>query len=364
MSSPVSATLFRAGSAHGEPVAARAREGGVDVRRPGGVIETWTYGSLRRADHAQDVSHTQLETTDRPPAVLVVKDAAFEAALCRFAPHLAPRRRSLWRARLAACTALLLLVAGSGLALYTWALPALAERVVALAPQEWDEALGRQMMRQMAPPQARCRSAAVEQAVQTIAGRLMAARPDAPYRITVAVVDSPETNALAAPGGYIVVYRGLLEQTRSPEELAGVLAHEIQHVLLRHSMKGLMREMFTAVLAAAIFGDVGSAGFAAAAAETLLALGFHRGQEAEADREGLAMLAAARIDPGPLAEFFRRLDEQQANLPRVPAFLSTHPDPGMRRQRLVEAARQAPGGWEPLLAGMAWSAVATGCGER
>src|SRR2546422_11543762 len=70
--------------------------------------------------------------------------------------------------------------------------------------------------------------------VDAIVARLVVRAPDT-YRIRVTIVDHPAVNAFAAPGGHIVVLRGLLERTRTPEELAGVLAHEIQHVYHRRS---------------------------------------------------------------------------------------------------------------------------------
>src|SRR5882724_4250501 len=76
------------------------------------------------------------------------------------------------------------------------------------------------------------------------------------YRIRVTIVDHPAVNAFAAPGGHIVVLRGLLERTRTPEELAGVLAHEIQHVYHRHPTRLVVQHTSAGLLAAAVAGDV------------------------------------------------------------------------------------------------------------
>jgi Zn-dependent protease with chaperone function len=80
----------------------------------------------------------------------------------------------------------------------------------------------------------------------------MAAAPGSPYHVRLLVADSPVVNAFAAPGGRIVVFRGLLEKTGRPEELAGVLAHEMQHVVLRHPLEAILRQISLRALAAVL----------------------------------------------------------------------------------------------------------------
>src|SRR5207248_840587 len=81
------------------------------------------------------------------------------------------------------------------------------------------------------------------------------ARPQ-PYTFRVAVVNSSIVNAVAAPGGHVILFRGLLERTDSAEELAGVLAHEVEHVLHRHVTRAIFQQASTGVLMAALVGDV------------------------------------------------------------------------------------------------------------
>ena len=81
-----------------------------------------------------------------------------------------------------------------------------------------------------------CAPVVIDELVLTLTKAL----PSNPYAFRVSVVDSPVVNAFAAPGGYIVIYKGLLKYTKSPEELAGVLAHEIEHVIHRHVTRMLL----------------------------------------------------------------------------------------------------------------------------
>src|SRR5437899_1914268 len=83
------------------------------------------------------------------------------------------------------------------------------------------------------------------EAIGAIVKRLMEPQPISPYTVRVTVVDDGTVNAFAVPGGQVVLLRGLVERTRTPEELAGVLAHELQHVLQRHTTRLLLQHAAT-----------------------------------------------------------------------------------------------------------------------
>jgi predicted Zn-dependent protease len=149
-------------------------------------------------------------------------------------------------------------------------------------------------------------------------------------------VDDSTVNAFAAPGGYIVVYRGLLRQAETPEELAGVLAHELQHVLQRHGTKAVLQEIPLRLVVAAATGDAGITGRVLGTAATLGALRYRRRDESAADRAGMEMLRAAQIDPDGMIRFFSRLVEQGDDIPALVAYLSTHP----RNRARIEALQR------------------------
>lgn len=153
------------------------------------------------------------------------------------------------------------------------------------------------------------------------------------YRYQWFVADSPEVNAFAIPGGYVVVYSGLLKAAGSAEEVAGVLAHEVQHVELRHSLKGMVYGLgWRAVLALAL-GDL-SGGVWGGMADRLGGLAYGRDLERQADLGGLAALKKAGIAPQGLLSFFARLAERGDG---VPAFLSSHPATAERLDNLRRA---------------------------
>lgn len=189
-------------------------------------------------------------------------------------------------------------------------------------------------------------------AVQAIGRRL--ARPGEPLEFHLA--ERPEINAFAAPGGVVVVNSGLLAQAASAEEVAGVLAHEIAHVELRHSLRQIVRSAGLRVIFGALAGDYDALGGWAA---QLGELKFSRDAEREADRRGLERLAEARVDPAGMLRFFETLEKAEAGAPaaKVPAVLSTHPATKERIAWLREATATAGGGpLEPIA--IDWRVVA------
>src|SRR5438270_501081 len=108
-------------------------------------------------------------------------------------------------------------------------------------PVQWEAQLGQDVMEEVTRRTERCGDPQLATALEEIVATLTTAWTPSLYTFRVTVLDVPAINALAAPGGYIAVYRGLLEKTEAPEELAGVLAHEMQHVLHRDATRALIR---------------------------------------------------------------------------------------------------------------------------
>lgn len=170
------------------------------------------------------------------------------------------------------------------------------------------------------------------------------------YRYEFHVVEDPAVNAYALPGGFIVVHSGLIATTRRPEELAAVLAHEVQHVELRHSLKSLIKQFGLSALWSLAAGDAG-ASVVGEAAQRMLGLRFSREAEREADERGVAALLRAGIDPSGMVAFFGRL---AAHGDKVPDFLSTHPSFADRQVLLAALVRSMPATSYQALAFAPW----------
>ncbi len=199
-----------------------------------------------------------------------------------------------------------------------------------------------------------CRGAAAEAALERLVGRLLPrGSPAEPIRVQVA--DIPQANALAAPGGQVVLTRGLIEQASGPDEVAGVLAHELGHVAHRHATRMILRDLGVGVLLGRFGGD------AAALADTLLATSMSRDMEREADAFAIAALAAARISPAGLVAFFEREGAPEAPLGQAGRWLSTHPSTPERLLRFRAAAARARG-TSPAMTQAEWAALKRVCG--
>ncbi|NJB84443.1 putative Zn-dependent protease [Lewinella marina] len=144
-----------------------------------------------------------------------------------------------------------------------------------------------------------------------------------PYRVTL--IDQPVDNAFAAPGGYLFVYTGLLKSLAGPDQLAGVLAHEIAHAAERHSTQQATKRFGLATLERLLTGADNS-GILAQIAGQLINLGFSRADEAEADARSVDYLCGTPYATNGAAGFFEQVESRGG----VVEFLSTHPSPQNR----------------------------------
>jgi beta-barrel assembly-enhancing protease len=145
------------------------------------------------------------------------------------------------------------------------------------------------------------------------------------------VVNSPEVNAFAVPGGYVYVNRGLIERASTMDELAGVLGHEIGHVVKRHTVKQMQQQQGAniGVTLACILTQVcnnQATGTAINLGATALFAKFSREDETEADEEGFKNVVRAGISPKGLVTMFQKLiNERKATPGAVDAWFATHP---------------------------------------
>jgi predicted Zn-dependent protease len=189
---------------------------------------------------------------------------------------------------------------------------------------------------------------ALQTLVEELVAKLLVARPDQPYAFEVVVVPDAEVNAFALPGGYLLVNTGLIAASESPEELAGILGHEISHVLARHSLRQALGNLGMLTLVGLLF-DPGSALVQLSTVISLAELKFSRDHEAEADVMGVQLLHDAGVSPADTGKFFQRLSERPESLPGVVSFLSTHPADEARAAGLTALVADLPGtSYQPI----------------
>ncbi len=267
-------------------------------------------------------------------------------------------RRRLGRlGRLAAAGGVLAVVALLVWAAFGRAVDAAVEQI----PPGWETEIGRVAAKDVLAEKRVCFDPKLRVAVGEIGRRLVAAMGATDYGWRVFVLDDEQVNAFALPGGYIFVNRGLIEAAGDPHQLAGVLAHECQHVIERHGIHNMAREVGLMLIVYALAGDAGAVErFLVGNAAGLASMSFSRDQEREADAGGLEMMYRAGLDPSGLPRFLRELAEREGAAGYVPELLSTHPDTDERAERLTDRIRErgAPE-TEPLKSD--WEAVRERC---
>ena len=220
---------------------------------------------------------------------------------------------------------------------------------VALSPEQ-EIALGYKSAPQMAAQlgglsQNEKARALVRQVGEGLVARTVAAK--SPYKFSFHVLADPRTvNAFALPGGPIFITEGLLRLLKSEAELAGVLGHEIGHVIARHSSERLAKQQLTQGLLSALV--VGSGDYTTAqigqVVGSMINMSYGREDELESDALGIRIMAEAGYDPRALIRVMEVLAKASGGS-RQPEFFSTHPAPENRSARIrEEIARRFPDG--------------------
>ncbi len=193
--------------------------------------------------------------------------------------------------------------------------------------------------------------ALVDRVGERLVSRTAAAQ--SPYKFEFHLLDDPETiNAFALPGGQVAITEGLVRRLESEGQLAGVLGHEIGHVLARHGAEHIAKQQLTegltgaAVLATYDPNNPSTQGSAAVAAliGQLVTMRFGRQDELQSDQLGVRLASEAGYDPRSMIGLMKILDESSQG-GRPPEFFSTHPNPENRVARIEDAIKkQFPGG--------------------
>ena len=226
--------------------------------------------------------------------------------------------------------------------------PATGESEFSLMSEAQEVQLGKEMDPQIRQQMGVYQDAELQRYVSEVGLRLARAseRPSLPWQFTV--VDEPAVNAFALPGGFIYITRGIMAYLHDEEQLAGVLGHEIGHVTARHSAQQYTQQTSAGIGLTLLSIFVPEARPFQGVAETafgLLFLKHGRDDELQADRLGVRYTAEAGWDPAGVAGMLRtlqRLDAASGSNRGVPNFLSTHPAPGDRVQRVMTFVQELP----------------------
>ncbi len=187
----------------------------------------------------------------------------------------------------------------------------------------------------------------VNNMVKRIGSTLAQHAPENKFSYHFYVIESRQVNAFAVPGGHVFIFTGLINYCQNEAELAGVVGHEMGHIISRHGTEQMSKQLAVGVAGAVV--GVGLAGvgvdpsiaqMAVNAAETGMFLSYSRKDETEADDLGACMVYKAGYHPEGMKNFFDRLHKKQGDMSDLEVFMSTHPDPGDRETHIHDLIKE------------------------
>jgi predicted Zn-dependent protease len=316
---------------------------------------TWPYATMRLAADGSYGEPVRIENGSAE--ALVIDSRNFVEALQQ---HGVMRKTVLdlrsWQAVLVCCIAIAIIAS----VFYYWGVRLASEEAARFMPASMERRLGRSVVAVLAPSQLRCPDSARQ--LQPVVDRLSSAAGSQHFEVIY--VNQSLVNAFAAPGGYIVVNRGLLDEAQTPDEFAGVLAHEMQHVLLKHSDRALAREFSGRALLSLMAIDSGGTPTAIQASVRLANMKYQRSDEEAADLAGAALLARAHVPLEGLATFLRRLESTSPSGVLGFNYLSTHPATSERIEALESETRKFSEPTTPLMSLDDWARARDVCSGR
>jgi len=287
-------------------------------------------------------------------ARLVIEDGELRRQLAHAMPMLAalakPRSRAVPRIALFGAT----LAAAVG---FFWlAIDVGSSTIAPYVPYDLQHRLGAGVAGELIGQQPLCQGRAGLAAVSGLANRLAEAA-GYPHPIEVRVVKGGPVNAFALPGGIMVLYSDLIDRARSGNEVAGVMAHEIGHVVHYHSIKGLARQFGIDQLLKAMTGGFSDLGTIGQGGSLLLALRNGRAFERDADATGVELLEKLGLRADGVASFFERmLENHHGDVAGMIGIWSSHPPTAER----IKATRR-PSSGKPAFTDAEWTAVRNVC---
>jgi beta-barrel assembly-enhancing protease len=223
-----------------------------------------------------------------------------------------------------------------------------------LVPQSWEREFGDALVGDFG--QNFCSGRGGQAALDKLGAKLSSQ----PGRVRLRVVNVPIVNAAALPGGTIMIFRELLAEAKGPDEVAGIVAHEIAHVENRHVTQMMIRQFGLSLILASVGGTTGGN------VETLMTARYSRKSESQADGDAIRALQRSNISPLGTANFFARLARFERRYPALAgslSYLSSHPLSDERRKRFEQGARKGQA-YVPSLTAEEWKALVHICDHK
>ncbi|MGY3484468.1 Zn-dependent protease with chaperone function [Bradyrhizobium sp. USDA 4011] len=355
---PVPGAVFFDGASNRRRIVALELSDALEIREGGELLARWAFADIRRADSPSGLLRLSCLTA---PALarLEIRDAQLTAALVARCDRLEqdlPNRKGVagivgWS--LAAAVSIVLVV--------LFGVPLAAERLTPLVPDSFERRLG-----DVAEAQVKvvfdgkpCGNAAGQAAFEKLVGKLReTAGLDNSVQSGVLATSVP--NAFALPGGKVYLFEGLLEKAENPDEIAGVLAHELGHLRHRDSMRELIHNGGTSFLIGLLFGDITGSGALLFASRSLVTSSYSRDAETNADSFAIETMHKLGRPAKPMGELMFRVTGKEGG--KGLSLVSSHPLTEDRLTRMDKADAGSRANGQPLLSSAEWQALKGICG--
>ncbi len=192
--------------------------------------------------------------------------------------------------------------------------------------------------------------------VENIKQKLCQANNFPDSSITVYIFENDNVNAFALPNGQLVIYTGLIDYCETPEELSGVIAHEMAHIEHHDVIKKLTKEVGLSMLLT-LAGGASSGGIGKEVVKIISSTAFDREQESEADKSAVKYMVKAGVDPENFANLLFRLSREKNDIPKQFEWLSNHPNSKDRAAEILILREKENHHFEKVLNEKGWLAV-------
>lgn len=354
------AAFFDGDSPEPQEVSLDIAAGILQIGLDDGHILRWPVEEVRQLPDFAGRKGAVLRRASDPLSRLFVTDLG----LLKHLPHLHRRNPPKGRGRLMAWA--VAAVAAVGLQIFLL-IPLLADNLAGFIPPAGERALGEATFGQIREalddtglnPLEICEAPQGVAALDVLMKRL-GGETGFDQEVTVSVLDHEMINAFALPGGFVVLFRGLIEAAESPDEVAAVLAHEIGHVVSSDPTRHALRSAGSIGVLGLLFGDFAGGAAVLFLTERLISAQYSQAAETAADAFAHEVLADARISPGALGDLFSTMREKYGDTEGVAAHFLSHPALGER----IEAARQEVQqdvSYTPSMSAAEWAALQRIC---
>jgi Zn-dependent protease with chaperone function len=350
--------VFFDGTSNRRHAATLAFTDALEIAVDGETKARWAYADIRRADSAPGTLRVFCQTAP-PLARLEIRDAALAADLISRTTNIDEHHLSTrgvakivgWSMAAAASIVLVVL----------FGVPLAADRLAPLVPPAFERRVGdvtEQQVKVVFGEKVCSSSRAGQAAFDKLVTKLRdAAGLDTSVQSMVLSSDVP--NALALPGGKVIVFDSLIAKASNPDEIAGVIAHELGHLKHRDNMRGLIYNGGTSFLIGLLFGDITGSSAMIFASRTLITSSYSREAETAADTFSIELMQKLGRPPKAMGELMMRVTGKEGG--KGLTILSTHPLTEDRLARMSKEDQTVKG--PPLLTDAEWQALKGICGK-